>query len=129
MNHDDSLAAILLLSRINDEVRPLKASEFWRLCELVGEPSRLLGADETKLVSEHGLASDTARRIVALLDRATGMAFELERLGQTGISVLTPFDEDYPGRFAERRRGAQASLRSGGRVAGSGRGSGQRSTR
>ena len=102
MNHDDSLAAILLLSRINDEVRPLKASEFWRLCEMVGEPSLLLGTDETKLVSEHGLASEMAGRIVALLDRATGMAFELERLGQTGISVLTPFDEDYPARFAER---------------------------
>ena len=103
MSHDDSLAAILLLSRIgSDEVRPLKASEFWGLCDLVGGPSLLLGADETQLVGEHGLAADLAARIVELLDRATAMAFDLERLGQAGISVLTPFDEHYPLRFAER---------------------------
>ncbi len=103
MNHDDSLATILLLSRIgNDEARPLKASEFWRLCDLVGGPSLLLGVDETKLVSEHGLAAEMAARVVALLDRATGMAFELDRLGQAGISTFTPFDTDYPGRLIER---------------------------
>ena len=103
MRSDDSLATVLLVGRLlSDGVEPLKASDFWRLCESVGEPSRLLGADDGQLVSEFGVEADTARRIVALLDRATGMAFELERLGQTGISVLTPFDDDYPGRFAER---------------------------
>ena len=103
MRSDESLATVLLVGRLlSDGVEPLKASDFWRLCESVGEPSRLLGAGDGQLLSEFGLEADTARRIVALLDRATGMAFELERLGQTGISVLTPFDEDYPGRFAER---------------------------
>jgi len=103
VNHDDSLATILLLSRIgDDEVRPLKASEFWRLCNLIGGPSLLLGVNEAKLVSEHGLAAEMAARVVALLDRATGMAFELDRLGQAGISTFTPFDADYPGRLIER---------------------------
>ena len=111
MSHDDSLAAILLLSRVgNDEVRPLKASEFWGLCDLVGGPSLLLGADETQLVSEHGLAVDLATRIVELLDRATAMAFELERLGQAGISTLTPFDEHYPRRFVDRLGAAAPAL-------------------
>ena len=111
MSHDDSLAAILLLSRIgNDEVRPLKASEFWGLCDLVGGPSLLLGTDETQLVGEHGLAADLAARIVALLDRATAMAFELERLGQAGISTLTPFDEHYPRRFVEQLGAAAPAL-------------------
>ena len=111
MSHDDSLAAILLLSRIgNDEVRPLKASEFWGLCDLVGGPSLLLGADETQLVGEHGLATDLAARIVELLDRATAMAFELERLGQAGISTLTPFDEHYPRRFVEKLGAAAPAL-------------------
>ena len=111
MSHDDSLAAILLLSRIgNDEVRPLKASEFWGLCDLVGGPSLLLGTDETQLVGEHGLAADLAARIVKLLDRATAMAFELERLGQAGISTLTPFDEHYPRRFVERLGEAAPAL-------------------
>lgn len=103
MRSDDSLATVLLIGRLlSDGVEPLKASDFWRLCESVGEPSRLLGAGDEQLVSEFELDADTARRIVTLLDRATAMAFELERLGQAGISVLTPCDEDYPGRFAER---------------------------
>ncbi len=111
MSHDDSLATILLLSRIgNDEVRPLKASEFWRLCDLVGGPSLLLGADETQLVGEHGLAADLAARIVELLDQATAMAFELERLGQAGISTLTPFDDHYPRRFVEQLGAAAPAL-------------------
>ncbi len=111
MSRDDSLATILLLSRIgNDEVRPLKASEFWRLCDLVGGPSLLLGADETQLVGEHGLAADLAARIVELLDQATAMAFELERLGQAGISTLTPFDEHYPRRFVEQLGAAAPAL-------------------
>ena len=111
MSHDDSLAAILLLSRIgNDEVRPLKASEFWGLCDLVGGPSLLLGADETQLVDEHGLAADLAARIVELLDRATAMAFELDRLDQAGISTLTPFDEHYPRRCVERLGAAAPAL-------------------
>ena len=111
MVNDDSLAAILLLSRVgSDEVRPLKASEFWGLCDLVGGPSLLLGADETQLVSEHGLAVDLATRIVELLDRATAMAFELDRLDQAGISTLTPFDEHYPRRFVDRLGAAAPAL-------------------
>ena len=103
MTSDDSLATVLLVGRLlSDGVEPLKASDFWRLRESVGGPSRLLGAGDEQLVSEFGLGADTARRVVALLDRATAMAFELERLGQAGIAVLTPFDEEYPGRFAER---------------------------
>lgn len=103
MVNDDSLATILLVGRLRDEpVAPLKASEFWGLCDRVAKPSALLGLGVEQLAAEHGLPGDLAGRIVALLDRATAMAFELERLGQSGISVLTPFDEDHPGRFAGR---------------------------
>ena len=103
MRSDDSLATILLVGRLRDEsVEPLKASEFWSLCLRGPKPSALLGLGVDQLAAEHGLAGDLAVRVVALLDRATGMAFELERLGQAGISVLTPFDKHYPGRFVER---------------------------
>ena len=57
---------------------------------------------EEHLVAEHGLAGELAARVVALLDQATGMAFELERLDQAGISVLTPVDEPYPKRLVKR---------------------------
>ena len=103
MVNDDSLAAILLVGRLGDQnLKPLKASEFWGLCDRITKPSALLGVGIERLATEHGLAGDLAARVVALLDRATGMAFELARLDEAGISTLTPFDEHYPGRFVER---------------------------
>lgn len=103
MVKDDSLATILLVGRLRDEpVEPLKASEFWSLRDRVAKPSTLLGLGVEQLATEHGLARDLAVRMVTLLDRATGMAFELERLDRTGISTLTLFEDHYPRRFVER---------------------------
>ncbi len=102
MVNNDSLATILLMGRLRDEpAKPLKASEFWGLCDRVTKPSALLGMGVEQLAAEHGLAGDLANRIVALLDRATGMGFELERLDHTGISTLTPFEDHYPRRFID----------------------------
>jgi len=100
---EDSLSSVLLVSRMASEgLKPLKASEYWQLCDRVGRPGVLLGLTEAPLVGEHELEPDLARRIVALYGRATAMAFEVERLDQSGISVLSPFDEDYPQRMVER---------------------------
>ena len=103
MVNDDSLATILLVGRLGDEdLKPLKASEFWGLCDRITKPSALLGVGIEQLAAEHGLAGDLAARVVALLDRASGMAFELARLDEAGISTVTPFDGHYPGRFVDR---------------------------
>ena len=104
MMNDDSLATVLLVGRLfgKDGVGSLKASEYWKLCDLTGPPSGLLGMAEEQLAAEFDLAGEMASRVAALLDRATAMAFELEQLGQRGITVLTPFDERYPERFTER---------------------------
>ena len=103
MRSDDSLATVLLVGRLlGDDAEPLRASQYWNLCDLVGSPGGLLGKAEERLVAEHDLAGELAARVVALLDRATGIAFELDRLEQTGIVALTPFDEHYPGRLVER---------------------------
>jgi len=102
MVNEDSLATILLVGRLRDEpVKPLKASEFWDLCNRVAKPSALLGLGVEQLAAEHGLAGDLAVRIATLLDRAMGMALELDRLDQTGISTLTPFEDHYPRRFID----------------------------
>ena len=99
---DDSLATILLVSRIaRDGVAPLQASQFWRVVDQVGEPGDLLGRTETDLTGS-GMAEDIAARVVGLLERATAMAFQLERLDQSGVATLTPFDEHYPQRLRER---------------------------
>ncbi|MCY3786180.1 MAG: DNA-processing protein DprA [bacterium] len=102
MVNEDSLATILLVGRLREEpVEPLKASEFWSLCNRVAKPSALLGLGVEQLAAEHGLAGDLAVRIATLLDRAMGMALELEHLDQTGISTLTPFEDHYPRRFID----------------------------
>ena len=103
MRNDDSLATILLVSRLSGEgVQPLKASEYWKLCDELGKPNLLLGQTEAELSSGHGLGPDLSARIVRLLDRATAMAFELERLEQSGINTLTPFDDCYPARLGKQ---------------------------
>ena len=103
MRHDDSLATILLVSRLRaDGVQPLKASEFWRLIDGIEGPGQVLGQGVEGLISSGRLAEDLARRISALTDRATALAFEVDRLEQTGIRTLTAFDEHYPRRWLAR---------------------------
>ena len=56
MVNDDSLATILLLGRLGDERSSrLKASEFWGLCDLVTEPSALLGVGTSGSPASTGL--------------------------------------------------------------------------
>ena len=99
MKSDDALATILLVSRIaSDGTSPLTTRQFWNLVEQIGEPGRLFGMTEEDLVGL-GLGTDMASRVAGLLARATAMAFELERLDQSGIANLTPFDHAYPQRF------------------------------
>ena len=111
MRNDNSLATILLASRLLDSaVKPFSAKEFWELkkelelLEQVGQPQFLLGKTADELI-QVGVSQDSATRVVELFDRATAMAFELERLDGSGIRVLTPFDEEYPQAWLERLRG------------------------
>ena len=128
MRHDDSLATVLLVSRLcADGLRSLKASEFWRLLDRLGAaptlglghgagdgaasgagaqpgegPGVLLGQSEAQLVRGCGLPPDLANRIAGLAQRATALAFELDRLEQSGIKTLTVFDEHYPRHWRDR---------------------------
>lgn len=123
MRHEDSFATILLASRLCAEgIRPLKASEFWSLlahiadaatsgppqaaedrAERCGEgPGILLGQSVEELVWSFGLVEDLALCISGLSERATAVAFELERLEQSGMSTVTVFDEHYPRQWLDR---------------------------
>ncbi len=95
---EDSLATILLVSRLcADGVRPLKASEFWNLIERIsGGPGAVLNLNQGQLKRDYDLGEDLAGRVAELVGRATAIAFELERLEQSGIKSLTAFDEHYP---------------------------------
>ena len=101
---DDALATIALVSRLcADELRPLKASEFWKLmAKPDSRPSDLLGMSAGDLTSDDGFSTVLAERLVALLGRATSLAFEIERLQHSGIKAITPFDEHYPNCWSDR---------------------------
>ncbi|WP_420620198.1 DNA-processing protein DprA [Candidatus Poriferisocius sp.] len=101
--NQDSLAALLLTSRLASEgVKPLTSAEYWQQSELASRPSALLEAPPETLCAMHGLAEEMASRIAALFDRAIAMAFEVDRLMQSGIHTITPFDEHYPCLFRYR---------------------------
>ena len=128
MRNEDSLATILLVSRLcAGGLRPLKASEYWSLLDRIGvgpllggdlaevaSPasgvgaqaveglSLVLGQSEQQFMHDCGLPEDLAGRIAGLVERATAVAFELDRLEQTGIRTLTAFDKHYPQRWLER---------------------------
>ena len=111
MSNEDSLATILLVSRIHaEEMRPLTAAEYWRLLDTVLRPGILLGQTEAELVDNHGLSKDLAARIVALLDRVRAIAFELEQLEHAGIWTVTRFDDHYPRRLLDRLRSKAPAL-------------------
>ncbi len=96
--NDDALATIALVSRLRaDDQQPLKASEYWRLSAILeAGPSSLLGKSAADLAIDSDIANSLADRVAALVDRATALAFELERLEHSGVRTLTPFDEHYP---------------------------------
>ncbi|MFM8972276.1 MAG: hypothetical protein ACKOOG_06480, partial [Actinomycetota bacterium] len=95
---DTSLATLLLVARVVPaEARPLSAREFWHLVETIGDPAVLLGLPEAALGEP--LGPDTAGRVVALFDRATALALEIERLEQSGIVTIVALDDDYPERL------------------------------
>lgn len=101
--NQDSMAAVLMTSRlVSDGVKPLSAPEYWKQTELAQHPRLLLEQPPDSLCNVHGLAEEMSSRISALLLRATAMAFELDRLQQSGIHTLTPFDEQYPRLFRKR---------------------------
>ena len=110
MRNDDSLATTLLVSRLCAEgVQPLWPSEFWRLLDHIGasgrqqaDPGRLLRQSANQLVRDQGLPHDLGERIAELMDRATAVVFELDRLGQSGIRTVTAFDEHYPKLWLDR---------------------------
>jgi predicted Rossmann fold nucleotide-binding protein DprA/Smf involved in DNA uptake len=100
---DTSLAALLLTQRLVDtDAAPLKASEYWRLLEVVGDPALLLGKDPEAIASDHGIDRELAGRITVLLGAASAFAVGLDDASQSGMQVVASVDEEYPERLAER---------------------------
>lgn len=108
---DDTLATVLLcggLSSPTTSASPLSDSEWNRLVRSMvhanWRPGDLLrwGADAAR--DALGLDETTTARLDELLGQAVPVAAEIERLGRSGISILSRGDEDYPPRWRSRLR-------------------------
>lgn len=103
LHSESALASILLTSHvIRREEAPLATAEYWDLVSSISDPAQLLGLDAVAVAARLGCSASESRRIAALLDSGTALAVGLDQLEQTGIRVLTPFDEAYPVRLRER---------------------------
>ena len=109
---DSSLAALLLTQRLVDTpAAPLKASEYWSVLELVGDPGALIAGDPGAVARSAGVEGPLADRIAELVGAATALAFALEDQEQSGLQVISSVDEDYPSNLVDRlRRGAPPLL-------------------
>ncbi len=92
-------------------VKPLNSREWHELsARLVrsewGSPYELLGCSSTELQRGLDLDPEIAERLARLLARGGQLAFELERLANSGIWVLTRADEEYPQRVKKLLAGS-----------------------
>ena len=99
---DRTRAALLLTNRlVRLDAAPMTAREFWQLVERV-DPADLLGADVATIAERAAVADDEAVRYRTLLDAATAMSFEQERLADGGISLMSALDDRFPARLRDR---------------------------
>ena len=106
----NALATVLLVAHIDvGEAKPFKVNEFRKLLELFPEPGKLLGKTHSELQA-NGLSKIQADRVLNCLDRATGIAFALERFHEMGVEPITRFDEQYPTNFIKKLGTSAPSL-------------------
>jgi predicted Rossmann fold nucleotide-binding protein DprA/Smf involved in DNA uptake len=97
--NNDSLAVLLLTNRLVEvEAKPMTAREIWGVYSKVHEMSKVLESSAQVLVSQYGFDFDEAERAKKLCDAATAFTFEMERLEEAGIRVLSFLDDDFPKR-------------------------------
>src|SRR5205085_9553468 len=88
-----------------------KASEYWSVLELVGDPGRLLVDEPAEVARAAGVDAELADRVERLLRSATAFAFELDEAEQSGLRAVASVDDEYPVVLTERLgRGAPPLL-------------------
>ena len=99
---DSARAALLLTNRLVPlEAKPMTAREFWQLVEHV-DPADLEHEDVAGITGRlDGLPLD-ATRLRTLLDAATALSFEQERLRDGGVELISAIDHRFPGGLRER---------------------------
>jgi predicted Rossmann fold nucleotide-binding protein DprA/Smf involved in DNA uptake len=99
---DSTRAALLLTNRLVPlDAKPLTAREFWQLVDRV-DPADLVHDDAAGIAERTGVDRDEAVRLRTLLDAATALGFEQERLHDGGISLISALDDRFPAVLRDR---------------------------
>ena len=108
IHNDDAFTTMLLTVPITPDkeelARPLSPQEFARLDELSvrtrpGSLGALIDIDMSGLMMRYGMREADAYRVCMLLSRHLPLSFLLERLGASGIDLVTLHDAAYPARI------------------------------
>lgn len=98
--NSQSLAVLLLANRLVDvDAKPFSSRDIWKIRHRFPDFSVILDLSAEQLMSEHECPADEAERIKLLCDSATALTFELERLEESGIKVVTFLDVEFPQRL------------------------------
>ena len=93
----ESLALALIANRIVDVgTKPLTAREFFKTFGSADNLAGIIEMGADQIAAHLVIAPDMAQRIHSLLGASRALVFELERLEETGVRLLTLFDEDFP---------------------------------
>ena len=103
----DSLRAALLLTNrlVSLDAKPMTAREFWQLVER-HDPGDVVNQDAAGIAKMTEMSDDDATRLRTLLDAATALSFEEERLRDGGISLISALDDRFPADLRQRLRTA-----------------------
>ena len=100
--NNNSLAVLLLTNRLVEvDEKPLTAQEIWSLYARIPQIGQVLDCTAEALVSKHGLERAEAERAKKLCDAATAFTFEMERLEESGVKVLSFLDDRFPKRVTD----------------------------
>jgi predicted Rossmann fold nucleotide-binding protein DprA/Smf involved in DNA uptake len=104
---DSQVIALLCAPLEVGDAKPLSGAEWAQLAAkihspAIGRPAALAETAVDSLVSELDVPAELADRIGRLLQRGGPLAFELERLADRGVWLLSRADDDYPGRLRSR---------------------------
>ncbi|MEE1199851.1 MAG: DNA-processing protein DprA [Christensenellales bacterium] len=101
----DAFATMLLTMAITpnreEYVRPYGTAEFRRLEEAVkgskyNGVGELMGVDISGLMIHLGITEEEGYRIFALLNRSVHLGYAMEKFMNSGIDVLTVYNDEYP---------------------------------
>lgn len=100
MRNINSEVIIILCSYLclGEEIKPFETVEWSKIAEILLEnkltPKDLTGMKKEELMKYFSL--ETSQRILKLFERSGSITFEIQKLKENGIEIVTRADENYP---------------------------------